>query len=144
MTKLVRFDSGTVPHQLENNSRTILYATRRFPPRHKEKMHNISAHQLLTLLCKAKSVATKCTFLEQHVPTHLNRCLHSLCKCNGASVSHFVKAENERDQGGVRLVILHSSDHGRHSGKASFHIPLHQRSPGSSQHHKPCVKRHNQ
>ena len=48
-TQVIQFDSGTVPHQLENNSPIILRATHGFPPGNKttqkeqNKLHNNSA-----------------------------------------------------------------------------------------------------
>ena len=63
-TQVIQFDSGTVPHQLENNSPIILRATHGFPPRNKNtqkeqnKRTTTRRRQLLTPLCKATSVAT--------------------------------------------------------------------------------------
>ena len=45
-TQSVQFDSGTVPHQLENNWQTILCATQRVPSKKQEK-HRSSTHKLL-------------------------------------------------------------------------------------------------
>ena len=142
-TQEIQFDSGTVPYQPDNNSIIILRATHGFPPGNKQtqkgqtKRTTTRRRQLLTPLCKAKSVATTSACSEQQLNTRQNRCLHSFCKSCGAGVSHNVQGEIEAGQGGVRLVILQTSDCPcqRTSGctHACCHTPLQQRSPSSSQ-----------
>ena len=137
-TQLIQFDSGTVPHQLENNSRTTLRNTQSFPLGHKKtqkeqnKRTTTRRRQLLTPLCKATSVATTSACPEQLLNTLQNRCLHSFCESCGAGVSHFVSPKIEFGEGGVRLVILHTSD-SPCQRTTCCHTPLQQRSPSSSQ-----------
>ena len=142
-THFVQFDSGTVPHQLENNSLIIFRAPHGFPPGNKNtqkeqiKRTTTRRRQLLTPLCKATSVATTSACSEQLLNTHQMRCLHSFCESCGAGVSHLVLFKIEFGERGVRLVILHTSDSPcqRTSGcsHACYHTPLQQRSPSSSQ-----------
>ena len=55
------------------------------------------------------------TFVEtwhvQFQTTRQNRCLHGFGECRGALILHLVVVDTEVLQGGVRLVVLHSSDH---------------------------------
>ena len=112
-TQVIQFDSGTVPHQLENNSPIILRATHGFPPGNKNtqkeqnKRTTTRRRQLLTPLCKATSVATTSACSEQLLNTHQNRCPRSFCESCGAGVSHFVAVKIEFGERCVRLLILH-------------------------------------
>ena len=52
---------------------------------------------------------TRSTCPEQLLTTRQIRCLQGVCKCSGAGVSHLVVSEIQLDEGGIRLVIFHST-----------------------------------
>ena len=64
--------------------------------------------QLVTLGREATFVET---WHVQFQTTHQNRCLHGFGECRGALIPHLVVVEKEELQGGVRLVVLRSSNH---------------------------------
>ena len=70
-----------------------------------------ATRQPLTPLRKATPAATSEPCPEQQLITRQNRCLQGVCKCSGASVSHFVASESQCGEGLVRLTTLHRSDH---------------------------------
>ena len=63
--------------------------------------------QLVTLDHEATFVET---WHAQFQTTRQNRCFHGFRKCRGALIHHLVAVEKEELQGGVRLVVLHSSN----------------------------------
>ena len=67
-----------------------------------------------TLKRQLVTLGREATFVEtwhaQFQTTHQNRCLHSLGERRGALILHLVVHEIEVLQGGVRLVVLRSSN----------------------------------
>ena len=67
-----------------------------------------------TLKRQLVTLGREATFVEtwhaQFQTTHQNRCLHSFGERRGALILHLVAPETEVLQGGVRLVVLQSSD----------------------------------
>ena len=97
--------------------------------------------QLVTLGREATFVDT---WHAQFQTTHQNRCLHSFGECRGALTPHLVAAEIENRQGGVRLVVLRSSDH-KTQQTAPRMLP-HNAAPAWSKfhpHRRPCENAHN-
>ena len=92
--------------------------------------------QLVTLGREATFVET---WHAQFQTTHQNRCLHGFGECRGALISHLVIFEKEVLQGGVRLVVLRSSNHTTQQTSARM-LP-HNAAPGWSKFHRqrvPC------
>ena len=80
-------------------------------PRHINLKRTRAQSLLVTPLCEVTCVATTSPCTEHAKLKRQNGCLESVCKCNGTGVSHLVADKIYGGQGGVRLVILHSTHH---------------------------------
>ena len=90
---------------------------KRCPANHKQCHKSRNAHcttncrrQLLRRLCETTFAVTTNARPEHTLLAGQNRCLQGFCKCSGAGISHFVVAEPQCGEGGIRLVIFHSTD----------------------------------
>ena len=65
--------------------------------------------QLFRRLCEATFAVTPNTRPEHTLLARQNRCLQSFCECSGANVSHSVAVQAQFGEGGVCLLICHST-----------------------------------
>ena len=65
--------------------------------------------QLFRRLCEATFAVTPNTRPEHTLLAHQNRCLQGVCECSGAGISHSVAVQVQCCEGGVCLLICHST-----------------------------------